>query len=252
MKKSASFWIVLGMLTFGSAQSATFNEGLELLRAGDFDASHKAFLAKSQGENPEAMYHLGRSYIRGWGVEKNPAIALEWFEKSFNYPSAFKGKVAYEIGRIYQMAPNLKDYEKAYKWFWVSLENGYGKGHVQLAQLYSQGLGTALNIEHSLYHIERAAKLKYPQSMLSYAKHLKAGDYGPADKREVAIWVHKAIKLLERQARRGSGTAAVRLGKLYLSGELTAKNKKLAVKWLKWGRKHGSALAKRYLAKIGE
>ena len=35
-------------------------------------------------------------------------------------------------------------------------------------------------------------------------------------------------------------------------GNIVAKDEGRARKWLKWGRKLGSSLAKRYLAKIGE
>ncbi len=234
------------------ANGAGVQDGIDLLRAKKYAAANAVFADAAGTGSPIAMYHLGRSYIRGWGVAKDPAAALGWFQRAYDAPSDVRGKAAYEIGRIYQVYGTYRDYAKAYDWFWLSLEQGYGKGHVQLAVFYARGLGTKADKDQALFHVQRAAKLGYPQSMLAYARHLKAGDYGPADGREVQIWASRAIKILERQARRGSAAASVRLGRFYLAGDIVAKDEGRARKWLKWGRKLGSSLAKRYLAKIGE
>jgi len=233
-----------------TSQGAELEDGLQLLRANNYPAANAIFLKTAKTGNPQSMYHLGRAYIRGWGKEKNPTKALIWLNRSYKYSSNLKGKAAYEIGRIYQMQPDQRDYKKAYRWFWLGLEESYGKGHVQLANFYAQGLGVKANKKKALFHLERAAKLRYPQSMLSYAGHLKQGDYGPADPREVDMWVSKAVKILERQARKGASTSCVRLGKLYLNGGLVAEDQNLARKWFELGKQNGSSLAGRYLAKL--
>jgi len=235
-----------------SVFAAPTQDAIKLLRAGQYEAANAAFTRQARQGDAVAMYYLGQSQIRGRGTGRDVDSGLDILTEAYAMPSEARGKIAYEIGRVYQALKSHRDYKKAHDWFWLSLENGYGKGHVQLYELNHRGLGAKTNKKQALHHLERAAKLKYPQSMIAFARHLQAGDYGTVDKREVAIWATKAIKILERQSRKGSSTASVRLGRLYLAGDIVAVDEKKARKWLKRGRKQGSVLARRYLKKIGE
>ncbi|MBL4615004.1 MAG: SEL1-like repeat protein [Magnetovibrio sp.] len=242
--------LYLALIT--SVAAVNVQEGVDLLRANKFVDSNAIFYQATKEGSAEAMYYLGQSYVRGRGIEKNPEAGLQLLLRAYELPSKFKGKAAYELGRIFQVIASHRDYKKAHDWFWASLESGYGKAHVQLFELYDRGLGVKANQKQALYHLKHGAQLGYPQSMLAYARRLANGNYGQADQREIDGWTAKAIKVLERQARRGSATACVRLGKTYIAGDLVEVDEDKARKWFKKGRKLGSALAKRYLKIIGD
>ena len=222
----------------------------KFLKTRDFQSANAIFLVLAEGGNPHGMYHLGRAYGRGWGVGKDAGAGLDWLKQAYRFKFDKRGMAAYEVGRLYQTQPDVRDYKAAIAWFRRSLEEGYPKGHVQLAVLMDRGLGDKRNPKGALYHLQRAAKHGYPQSQIAYARKLKDGAYGPAEDREIALWAERAVKTLKRQTRNGSATAATRLGKLYMTGDIVPFDAARAKKWLKRGGKLGNRWAPEYLRKL--
>lgn len=79
-------------------------------------------------------YRIGKQYDRGWGIEEDPEIAAEWYERSGqDYAKYALGKLYYEGRGVEQ------DYEKAFKLF-CSAKSPFAK--LECAKMTEKGLGT--------------------------------------------------------------------------------------------------------------
>lgn len=89
--------------------------------------------------NSIAQNKLGRMYLFGRGVPKDPEQAAEWFRKSANrgYPRS-----EYDLGLLYTQGEGVpKNSEEAVKWFRRAANKGYSRAQYKLGELYTEGVG---------------------------------------------------------------------------------------------------------------
>ena len=93
-------------------------------------------------------YRIGKQYDRGWGIEEDPEIAAEWYERSGqDYAKYALGKLYYEGRGVEQ------DYEKAFKLF-CSAKSPFAK--LECAKMTEKGLGTEQDAEEAQRYYKEA------------------------------------------------------------------------------------------------
>jgi uncharacterized protein len=127
--------------------------------------------------NAQAQYNLGMMLNNGIGTNKNPALALEWFEKS---SQAGDPLAAYKAGCYYggQFKDVVKvDLEKSLRYKLTAAEAGYSLAQHDVANAYSQ----RNQFPEALKWWEAAAKQGYPMSLYNLSVTYKSGKVVPKD-----------------------------------------------------------------------
>ncbi len=88
----------------------------------------------SSGE-ADALMEEGEKYLKGMGVEADPAKAMELFEKA--YALAPDAPRAVRIGKVYVHNSTLRDYAKAEEWMDKAAGHGSCIGYNSLALIFS-------------------------------------------------------------------------------------------------------------------
>lgn len=222
-----------------------------LQKMGNWTAAADLFTALADEGHPVALYHLGRLYKNGWGVEPDPERARAIFLEAISYRFAYRGETAYELGRLFQRSSGEKCAAIALQWFLKALDWDYTKAHVQLAKHYERGIGTERDLNLAFHHYEQAAIAGYPSSTINYARILLVGRYGLTPAPEKArFWAGRAMSGLEQKARDGSASSAKTLGRIYRDGEFVEVNAERARDWFMRSANLGDAGAMHDLAQM--
>ncbi|MBO6507746.1 MAG: sel1 repeat family protein [Roseibium sp.] len=203
-----------------------------LQKVGRWEAAADLLTQLANDGHPVALYHLGRAFKNGWGVEADHAQSRLIFMEAARYSFAFRGETAYELGRLFQRSSGERCAEIALQWFHKALAWDYPKAHVQLAKHYERGIGAERDLAKAFHHYEKAAIAGYPSSTINYARILQTGRYGTvANPERAAFWASRAIEGLEKKARDGSASSAKTLGRIYRDGEFMAVDRDRAREW---------------------
>ncbi|WP_420414962.1 hypothetical protein [Roseibium sp.] len=222
------------------SQSARIDPSIEemlkqargLQKVGRWEAAADLLTQIANDGHPTALYHLGRAYKNGWGVEADLDQARLIFLEAVKYAFAYRGETAYELGRLFQRSTGEHCAEIALQWFQKALAWDYPKAHVQLAKHFERGIGTDRDLDLAFHHYEKAAIAGYPSSTINYARILLTGRYGSTpDPVKARFWAAKAIEGLERKARDGSASSAKTLGRIYRDGEFLHADRTQAKTW---------------------
>jgi Sel1 repeat len=114
-------FLALGLLAISPA-AADFNAAREAAMNGAYDKALPELTALADAGLAEAQALLGDLYSRGDGVEKNDALAAQWYEKAARqgYSDA-----QYALGLLYQTGRGVPlDKSRAYLWMLVAFETG--------------------------------------------------------------------------------------------------------------------------------
>lgn len=147
----------------------SLEKALQLIKEWEYDEAYRMLLRLANRGEAKAMLELGMLYVRGRGVNKNEATALEWFRKAAelgNSPAQFNLGLSYNEGL--GVPRNL---ETAIYWYSKAAENGNEDAHVNLAHLYAGNYGVKLDVEKAIHHI--CAFDKGREGMLA-SRHLSA------------------------------------------------------------------------------
>lgn len=222
-----------------------------LQKVGRWEAAADILTQLANDGHPVALFHLGRAYKNGWGVEADLDQSRLIFMEAVRYSFAFRGETAYELGRLFQRSSGEHCAEIALQWFLKSLEWDYPKAHVQLAKHYERGIGAERDLNAAFHHYEQAAIAGYPSSTINYARILLTGRYGlTPDPDRARFWAERAITGLEQKARDGSASSAKTLGRIYRDGEFMAADRSLAGDWFLRSANLGDAGAMHDLAQM--
>ncbi len=203
-----------------------------LQKVGRWEAAADLLSQIASDGHPVALFHLGRAYKNGWGVETDLDKARLIFMEAVSYRFAFRGETAYELGRLFQRSSGDKCASIALQWFKKALDWDYQKAHVQLAKHFERGIGTERDLALAFHHYEQAAIGGYPSSTINYARILLVGRYGLTPEPDRArFWAKRAIEGLEKKARDGSASAAKTLGRIHRDGEFVEVDPDRARDW---------------------
>lgn len=198
----------------------------------------------------ERLYFpLAFMYDNGFGIEKNPKLAIRYYKKAFHATDS--RYAAHNLGVIYQHT--IRDVEEAKYWYFKSIENwGYSNSYFNLAVLFKdegdyktarelyqkaaaqkhdgalnnlgtlleEGKGGSIDIEGAFECYMLAAKMNNKYALKNASGYLL--ERGQVD---------KAIEYLEASAAQGFDPAMKRLGDIYDCDEYGVKNVVLATQW---------------------
>lgn len=174
--------------------SATFDEGVQLLRQGEFIRAKSVFLELRQNKNakgslglglmyqfayveesanypkamtyyleaakeniPEAIHNIGYLYEAGLGVEKNFPEAVKWYTASANLGFSTS---QHDLGIMYYNGRGIdKDYAKAFSLFKQGADAGLAPSYYCLGFMYTYGLGTHKDYRLAYAYLNSAKKL---------------------------------------------------------------------------------------------
>lgn len=168
---------------------------------------------------PDAMFHVAKSYSRGWGAKPDLKKSRHYFLQAVQYSYSYRGETAYELGRLFRRSLGPDCNTIAVEWFKKALQWNYKKASLQLAIHYERGLGVDQDIGQATQYYEIAARSGNEQALIKYARLLVKGRYGiTPDPERARLLTERAVISLERKARGGSASAAKQLGRLYRAG----------------------------------
>lgn len=192
------------------------NIGIEYMDYGNYTEAYKYFIYASNEGLPHAMQNLGKLYQIDDNI-KDYGKAREWYEKAAEN-DLIDGM--YWAGRAYMWeVDDLKaDYEKALYWLKEASKYGYADANAELGKMYEYGTGVEKDLIKSKHYYKLAKG---------------SVSYGNDEKRtEILIQVQN-LPALERCAENGEARAQYQLGEAYRQGLGVEEDKEKAFKWLK-------------------
>lgn len=189
-------------------------------------------------------YRIGKQYNRGWGVEKDSAVAAQYFEESG------AGYARYSLGDLYFYGDGVEqNYEKAFR-LYSSVEE-FPFADLKRGKMYEEGLGTEVNQEKADICYEQAfcgfmkMEKKQPDALSEYqiGKMLFYGQGCGAD-------LNEAIKYLELSAEKKNIPAQYLVSKIYIDYHIEEKIPKAIEQMKELADKAGYSNAQYVLGKI--
>ena len=180
----------------------------------------------AEAGNTYAACLLGDCYGKGWGVERDDALAFAWYKRAaeagdtvgmialsncyylgtgtdVNQEEAFAWSMrAAEAGApdgMLNVALALegghgteKDPDAAFEWYGKSAEAGNALAMYQLSRCYRDGIGTQISPESSLFWMQKVAQTGNVEAMYNLALMYQHG-YGTAEDQKAAYaWYRRA------------------------------------------------------------
>jgi WD40 repeat protein/TPR repeat protein len=214
------------------------NNPLLLIRLASFAKNTKSaeFLCNlATTKNPvnaQAMLEIGKLYMTGEGLPRDPEKAVAWLEKSADTGS---DAAMFYLGRIYLYGIGIpENYNKAYQWFKRGGDAGNFSALNGLGALYSNGYGVSQDLSKAFDAFQRSAAAGNVLAMYNLAKSYDDGEGVTQDSIKACAWYQNA-------ADAGNAMAMTNLGKLYESGRGVPQDYLKALAWYQQAADAGDA-----------
>ena len=100
-------------------------------------------VAAAESGDAKAQLQLGKVYMKGTGVERNPVKALKWIEKSAEQGYA---EAQHALGSFHQSGLGApQNFTLASKWFEQAAEQNHAEAQYSLGTMYRNGHGVAID-----------------------------------------------------------------------------------------------------------
>lgn len=141
--------------------------------AQDNERALNWFNLAAKSENPMAYNMLGYMYEKGWGdTKKNLTEALAYYRKSAAQNISLG---MYNLGRCYAEGVGIsQDDAAAFRWQTQAATYGNAIAQNELAQLYEQGRGSAVDLPKAIHYYVLSART-YGPAQENLARLQKAG-----------------------------------------------------------------------------
>ncbi len=203
-----------------------WKEAFEIAKAG----TNKGF--------PSLINFLGFCYAQGYGVTKNVATAVKYYEVASGKGNA---KAHFNLGSQYLNGEFLtQDNKKAFNLFKRSASQGFEMGEYYLGYMYLNGLGTSVNVESGIKWYKKASK-KYSYAYAELGNLYRVGSV-------VTLDYYKAKEFYQKGADQDEVWSIVNLGYLYDTGLGVTADLKKAFKLHMRGAKLGHQVGEYNLA----
>ncbi len=245
--------------TFENEDKVEIRKRVELAKLNvykkEYEKARVLFMQAIELGSSDAAYYLALLYVNGNGVDKNLAIAKNWYTVAANGGYVI---AQYELGVLYSLSSqqNRSDFKKAWKWLSLASKNGNNDASNDLAVLYSKqkqyqkafdilqpsvedkhaasmytlsqfylfGLGVTLNSARALSLLDASANKKYIPAMLLLARLYAKGEHVEKDTSKSEAFYKKAYE------KHNSKQAGVELARLYVEGNNLTKAKPILSK----------------------
>jgi uncharacterized protein len=192
------------MALAGAAAAATYEDGLLAYDKSDYATALKIFRPLAERGDIRSENALGRMYIRGEGVARDPAEGTRWFKQATDQTKALD---AYNSG----------DFALALKTFRPLAEKGQVLGQYILGLMYTNGQGVAENFPEGLQWLTKAAEQGEAKAQFSVGVIYFKGLGVTKNNTEALKWYRRA-------AEQGNPPAQYNLGAMYAKGEPVAQD----------------------------
>ena len=116
-----------------------------------------------------ASYYLGRMYLNGVGVVKNPRQAFELFQISARQEEWGGAKCA--LGDMYRLGLGVsRNYQQALEWYEKAAGQNNQRAMYELGRMYEKGLGVKANTQLALTWYNKALGLSQDELRPSYTE----------------------------------------------------------------------------------
>jgi hypothetical protein len=172
----------------------------------------------------EARVRLGNLYVKGDGVEKDPAEARYWYKKA-NENDYIPARYVY--ARMLETGyGGSADLDKAVKLYKDAAEHGYAPAQYRLAELYAAGEGVERNLALAFQWFQQAAINPAPDHNQARAQAALAEMYDRGE--GVAADPAKALGWYKKAAVAGHPVALNALATYFYKGEMVQADQELS------------------------
>ena len=174
--------------------------------------------------NVDALYGLGKLYLRKDFEGYDPAKAAEYLEKAAKQDHSY---AQYLLGKLLLRGEDIpQDCDAAIQWLEKSAEQDNQYAQYLLGKILLRGDGVETDPKRALELLERSIEQGNLYAAYFLGKACLSGEAIPQD-------IDRAIQLLTDAAQRDMDSAMYALAKLYLADELVPMDKEKAIYWLK-------------------
>ena len=174
--------------------------------------------------NVDALYGLGKLYLRKDFEGYDPAKAAEYLEEAAKQEHSY---AQYLLGKLLLRGEDIpQDLEAAIQWLEKSAEQDNQYAQYLLGKILLRGDGVEADPKQAVELLERSIEQGNLYAAYFLGKACLSGEAIPQD-------IDRAIRLLTDAAERGMDAAMYALAKLYLADELVPMDKERAIYWLK-------------------
>ena len=232
----------------GGGTAEVVGPAIQMLLQSTNEADRGNGFAALRGEaekgSPLAEYNVGVCYDTGFGVARDQAKALEYYQKSAKHGLA---AAQFDLGLSY-LRPGQgirPDPELGVQWLRKAADQGFALAENQLGVCYRQGTGRAQNDEEAFKWFERAASHNLPKGLCNLGLAYLEG-------RGVKKDASQGINYLRRAAEKGLSKAEYHLALVYFQGVEATRNDRDAFEWALRSARQGFAPANRLGDEIAE
>lgn len=206
----------------------------------DIDYAVRWLQEGAEDKNPYAEYLLGKALLKGIDIEKDISRAEDLLIRSANQGNRYG---AYTLGKAYLGGDNLpQNISEAMKWLTESAQRGFAPAQYLIGKLLYRGEAVEKDIPAAIDWLEKSAMQNNP-----YAAYLVGKIFLTEEEFENT---EKAISHLKTAAENCNHFAEFQLGKIYLYGKGTPKDKELGMSYLTASATHGNQYAAQLLHSI--
>lgn len=191
--------------------------------------------AAAKSGDAEAQFQLARTYLRGTGVQMDPAKAFELMKKAADvgHPDALGG-----MGYFYAAGVVVpKDKAAAIAWFRRGADKGSARSKLNLGLLLGRGEGVAKDEAEALRLIDSAADQGLTDALYSQGETYFYGQFGRT--RDYP----KAFAAFEKAAQDGHASAQNNLGVMLRDALGVSQDHQKAIAWFRKAALQGNVKA---------
>lgn len=164
-----SLLLILSLLATSPATAGDQDTAIDAIARGDYKKAMELSQKLAAAGSGDALGNIGNMYAFGQGVEKDQAVALEYWRKAAekHVPSAFNNIAACYMQGTCGVE---KDYIEAAKWYRAGAEHRHGISMITLSGLYGIGIGVEQDPVAALAWASLAVTNVHQPELLSIAK----------------------------------------------------------------------------------
>ncbi|WP_040261750.1 tetratricopeptide repeat protein [Pseudomonas massiliensis] len=172
----------------------------------------QAILSAAAAGLTEAQALLGQILLDGRGIERDPALALRWFEIAAHAGHLMARNM---LGRCHEHGWGCElDATKAAVHYRICAEAGLDWGLYNLANLQATGRGVARDEQAAVEGYRHAAELGHAKSMNLYGRYLEEGHCVARDIAAAHAWYRRSAEAGDFRGQFSHGGVLIAAGKL--------------------------------------
>ena len=191
-------------------------------------------------DNSDAQCELGKRYLDGDGVNKNPEEAVKWFRKAIEHENA---EALFSLGMCYLTGEGVSlDAKMAAKLLLKAAEQDNWRAQYRVSWLFAEGQGVEKNEQEFVKWLHKAARNGYWRAQYELGLFYLEGSHVEKD-------AQKAVKWFRKAAMRDDQDSQYYLGWCYANGRGVELDPDEAVLWWRKAAEKGQRDAIRHLKK---